>query len=149
MKPTTPVKVQVSHHFAASADRVFDAWLGPESVGQWLFATPTGEMVRVELDPRVGGSWIITERRDREDVEHTGKYLEIERPHRLVFTLRVPKYAQESDRVIVEIEPLASGCDLTLTHEMAPDNAPYAKQSEEGWTTVLRGLAATLGETGC
>jgi uncharacterized protein YndB with AHSA1/START domain len=146
MKPTAPFKVQVSHHFAASAERVFDAWVDPARAGQWLFATPTGEMVRVEMDARVGGTWVVTERRDGEDVEHRGEYLEIDRPRRLVFTLRVPKYSQERDRIIVEITPLLNGCDLTLTHEMSPDFAEYANRTEEGWAGALRGLEATLGE---
>lgn len=146
MKPTTTVQVQVAHRFAASPERVFDAWLDPTRIGRWLFATPTGQMVRVEIDARVGGNWVVTERRDGEDVEHTGEYLEIDRPRRLVFTLRVPKYGQETDRVTVEIRTLDSGCQLTLTHELAPAAASYAKQTEDGWTGVLAGLAKTLGE---
>jgi len=146
MKPTTPVQVQVAHRFAASAERVFDAWLDPTRIGGWLFATPTGLMVRVEIDARVGGTWVVTERRDGEDVEHTGEYLEIDRPRRLVFTLRAPKYGQDTDRVTVEIRALDSGCELTLTHELAAAAAPYAKRTEDGWADVLAGLAKTLGE---
>ena len=145
MKPT-PVQVQVAHRFAASPERVFDAWLDATRIGRWLFATPTGQMVRVEVDARVGGTWVVTERRDGEDVEHAGEYLEIDRPRRLVFTLRAPKYSQETDRVTVEIRALDSGCELTLTHELAPAAAPYAKQTEDGWAGVLVGLATTLGE---
>ena len=139
------VTARVTHRFAASAERVFDAWLDPRTVGKWLFATPTGEMVRVEIDPRVGGTFVITERRDGEDVMHTGEYLEIDRPRRLVFSLRVQKYAQDSDRVVVEITPLATGCELTLTYQMAAAHASYVTRTEEGWAGVLAGLANTLG----
>jgi hypothetical protein len=40
-----------------------------------------------------------------------GARLELERPRRVVFTLRVPKYSPDEDRVIIEIKPLASGCE--------------------------------------
>jgi uncharacterized protein YndB with AHSA1/START domain len=139
------VQVRVTHRFTASAERVFDAWLDAGTVGQWLFATPTGQVVRAEIDPRVGGRYVIVDRRDGEDVEHTGEYLEIDRPRRLVFTLAVPKYSQDADRVTIDIVPLETGCELTLTHEMRPEWAEYASQTESGWTGILDKLAEVLG----
>lgn len=144
MTPGTRVAVCVTHRFSASAERVFDAWLDPEKVGKWLFATQTGEMVRVEIDPRVGGTFVITERRDGEDVEHRGEYLEIDRPRRLVFTLNVEKYAQEIDQVTIEITPLESGCELTLKHGMSPAWAENWVQIEAGWAMILAALEEVL-----
>jgi uncharacterized protein YndB with AHSA1/START domain len=144
-KSQAPVKVTVSRRFKASAERVFDAWLDPARAGKWLFATPTGTMVRVEIDARVGGSYAVVERRDGQDAVHVGEYLEIERPRRLVFTLSDDESTRTGDRVTVEIVPLDGGCEVTLTHEMRPDMAEHAGRAEEGWTGVLEGLAATLG----
>ena len=140
------ITARVTHRFSASPERVFDAWLDPEKARKWLFATASGQMVRAEIDARVGGAFIFTDRRDGEDVEHTGEYLEIDRPRRLVFTLSVEKYAQEVDRVTIEIAPLGTGCELTLTHEMHPDWAEYASRAEAGWTGILERLAATLNQ---
>ena len=78
MTTTADGKIRITRRFNASIERVFDAWLDPEKAGKWLFATPTGKMVRVEIDPRVGGSFNIT-RRESEDIEHVGTYLEIDR----------------------------------------------------------------------
>jgi uncharacterized protein YndB with AHSA1/START domain len=101
-----------------------------------------GPAGRVEIDPRVGGSFTVVERRDGEDVEHIGEYLEIDRPRRLVFAFRVPKYSQVTTRVSVDIVPLESGCQLTLTHEgLHPD---YVSGAKSGWGAVLLGLAETL-----
>jgi uncharacterized protein YndB with AHSA1/START domain len=139
---STEAKVRVTRRFNASPARVFDAWIDPERARKWLFATPTGAMVRVEIDARVGGSFIFVDRRDGEDVEHTGEYLEIDRPRRLVFTFRVPKYSTESTRVLIDIVPREGGCELTLTHEnVLPD---YSSRAEAGWTRVLDALAETL-----
>ncbi|HKI12167.1 MAG TPA: SRPBCC domain-containing protein [Candidatus Acidoferrum sp.] len=134
--------VQVTRKFSASADRVFDAWLDPSTVSKWLFATPTGKMSKVKIDARVGGSYLIVESREGTDVEHVGEYLEIDRPRRLVFTLKVPKYSQESTKVTVEIRALDSGCELTLTHEgVLPD---YIASTTSGWNMILNQLSATL-----
>jgi len=144
MKTPEQVSVRVTHRFIASAERVFDAWLDPDKACKFLFATPTGQMVRTEIDARVGGGFTIVERRNGEDVSHVGKYLEIERPRRLVFTLSVPTYGQASERVSIDIEPLAAGCELTLTHEMTPQSADMRGQISAGWRGILEVLAERL-----
>ncbi|HEY2155333.1 MAG TPA: SRPBCC domain-containing protein [Isosphaeraceae bacterium] len=137
------VTLSVSRRFDASPERVFDAWLDPETASKWLFATPTGRMVRAEVDARVGGSFNFT-RRDGEDVEHVGEYLEIDRPRRLVFTFAVPKFSKEYTRVSIDIVPLGTGCELTLTHEdVLPE---WADRVKGGWTMILDALAGSLDE---
>lgn len=142
MKAEQTASIRVSHRFNAPAERVFDAWLDPKTVGRWLFATSDGEIVRADIDAKVGGRFVITDRRDGEDVEHTGEYLEIARPHRLVFTFGVPKYSDVFSRVTVEITPLETGCELVLTNEgLLPE---YESRTAEGWTMILASLERTL-----
>ena len=142
MTDQTLASVRVTRRYAASAERVFDAWLDPKTAGRWLFATPTGEMVRVEIDARVGGAFCFTDRRDGEDIDHVGRYEAIDRPRRLAFSFSVPKFSAESTRVIVEIAALDNGCELTLTHEgVLPD---YIERTKGGWTMILDRLAETL-----
>jgi uncharacterized protein YndB with AHSA1/START domain len=144
MKARSNVTVLVTHRYKASSERVFDAWLDPEKAGKWMFATPSGKMVRVEIDARVGGSFVFVDRRDGEDIEHVGQYLEIDRPRRLVFTFSVPKFSKVVTRVTVEITPMGTGCELTLTHEnVLPD---YSSRTEAGWKTLLSSLEAILGQ---
>jgi uncharacterized protein YndB with AHSA1/START domain len=131
------VQVRVTHRFDASAERVYDAFLDPAKAGKFMFITGTGQNVRCEIDPRVGGTFTIVDRRDGEDVAHKGQYLELERPRRIVFTLTVPKYSQDSDEVTIEIAPRAWGCDLTLTHEMKASYAPFKDRTQEGWKGIL------------
>jgi uncharacterized protein YndB with AHSA1/START domain len=135
-------KLVVTHTFEAPPQRVFDAWLDPKVTGRWLFATPTGKMVRVEIDARVGGRFVFVDRRDGEDFEHTGEYLEIDRPRKLVFTFSVPKFSDISTHVTVEIVPRGTGCELTLTHErVLPE---WAERSKAGWGKILTTLASVL-----
>jgi uncharacterized protein YndB with AHSA1/START domain len=136
--------VRVTHRFSTTPERVFDAWLDPEKARQFFFATLTGQMVRAEIDARVGGKFVMVDRRDGEDVEHTGEYLEIDRPRRLVFTFAVPKYSPNIDRVTIEIVPLETGCELTLTQEMKPEFAEYKSRTEKGWKTILEALDAAI-----
>jgi uncharacterized protein YndB with AHSA1/START domain len=142
-QPTQTVKV--TRRFSTSAERVFDAWLDPKTVARWLFSTPTGTVVRVEIDAKVGGRYVIVDRRDVGDVEHIGEYLEIDRPTRLVFTFMVPMYSTDSTLVSIEIAPLsASSCELTLTHEGVYDE--YASRTQDGWTKILDGLQSSIDD---
>ena len=120
-----------------------DAWLDPEAVGQWLFATPDGVMETVKIDPQIGGRFLIVERRGDELAEHFGEYLEIDRPRRLVFTFAAIRN-EGFTTVTVAIAPAEGGSRLTLTHEMDPRWAEYADRTREGWTTILEGLARNL-----
>ena len=60
--------VVVTRSLEAGAERVFDAWVVPAVARKWLFATPTGVRVRVEIDARAGGKFEIVERRDGVEV---------------------------------------------------------------------------------
>ncbi len=134
--------IQVKHHFKAAPERVFDAWLDPQKARNFLFATRTGEIVRCDIDPRVGGAFKITDRRDGEDIDHTGQYLEIDRPKKLVFTLAVPKYSPLYTTVTLEIQPAEDGCNLTLTHEGVLEE--YAKETPKGWTMIFESLERVI-----
>ena len=135
--------VRATHRYDAPPERVFDAWLDPKIAGRFLFATPTGQMVKAEIDPRVGGKFSFTDRRpDMGDVEHVGAYVEIDRPRRLVFDFAVPAYEPTLTRITLDFAPSGSGTELTLTHEGVFEE--YVKQTEGGWAMILGGLEKAL-----
>jgi uncharacterized protein YndB with AHSA1/START domain len=79
--------VEVERHFTASPEEVFDAWLDPASLSRWMFGPPRDEdTVRLTVDPRVGGEFAFVVRRQGQQVTHVGRYLQLNRPRRLLFT---------------------------------------------------------------
>ena len=140
-----PIILTVERHIAAPPERVFDAWLDPAGVGHWLFATPDGVMEQVEIDARVGGRFLIAERRGIELAEHFGEYLEIERPRRLVFAFAAARDSGTT-RVTVTIVPDDGGSQVTLVHEMDPKWAEFEERTRNGWKTILAGLDRMLME---
>lgn len=139
---SAPVILTIRRDFAASPERVFDAWLDPAQARRFLFATPEGEMRTVEIDARVGGTAHIVERRTQGDAVHRLRFEVIDRPARLVFLFAAdPAEDGEWTRVSIAIVPTATGCTLTLTHEMDPQWAAYEDQTRGGWTMILDSLA--------
>jgi len=137
-----PAAIRISRRFGAPPEQVFDAWLHPEIVGQWLFATASHPMTRVEIDARVEGSFCLADRRDGEILEYTGEYVEIVPHRRLAFTLSMEEHWGVTTRVMVEITALGTGCELTLVHEDVPSR--HADYTEARWTGMLYGLGVTL-----
>lgn len=135
-------EVVITRVFDAPAERVFDAWLDTRTLGQWLFATPTGQMKKVEIDAHAGGSWLIIEQRGKVKAEHYGKYLKVDRPKCLQFTFGGPGFPDTL--VTIDIKPLKTGCALTLTHErVLPE---YKERTRQGWDMILDGLASQLNK---
>ena len=129
--------VSVSRRIAAPPEKVFDAWLDPESLGHWLFRTPGGTSERAEVEPRVGGGFRVDERRDGELAEHYGEYVELDRPRRLAFDFWT-SFSAKRTRVTIAIAPDGEGALLTLTHEGVW--ADYEDRTRQGWTMILEGL---------
>lgn len=145
MQAGSDIRVTVVHRFKAAPERVFDAWLSPDLLGQWMFGAKLRdeEILRISVDGRVGGAFSFLVRRQGEEIDHVGTYLEIDRPRRLVFTWGIGE--GDSSRVVVDIVPVGTGCELTLTHELHPDWADYAARTEAGWTKMLGVLEEVLG----
>jgi len=134
--------IRITRHFDASPERVFDAWLDPQTASRWLFTDPKGKITRCEIDARVGGKFLIVDTRAVGDVDHVGEYLEIDRPRRLVFTFSVPRYSPQQTRVTLDIVPSGKGCELTLTHEnVLPE---WTEQTQQGWAMILGALEESL-----
>lgn len=145
---TEPQKINaiVKHRYTASAERVFDAWLNPELVGKWMFGPALREekILRIEIEARIGGSFSFLVLRDGEELDHVGEYIELKRPNRLVFTWGLPKYSHNFSIVRIDITPLESGCELTLTHELTPEWADYVDRTKDAWTKMLDMLDTVL-----
>ena len=138
----------VAQRFAVPAESVFDAWLDPEWIGRWVTGRTVRDerVVRREFEPHVDGRVSFTVERQRVEVDHVGKYLELDRPGLLVFTWTTRDSLPDTCRVIVEILPCIGGCGLTVTHVTSANGAAFTDQATGSWRKLLRALADELLE---
>lgn len=130
----------IEKHFSASSERVFDAWFDPEHIASWLF--PSEEIVSMEQDPKVGGTFNFVIRRSGKNIEHSGEYLEISRPNFLTFTWEVPQFSPQSSLVRITLEVVHDESKLSLTHDNVL--AEYQEATKTGWTRILDNLEKEL-----
>lgn len=140
------LQVKIAREFAASAENVFDAWLDPELVGRWMFGSDVRdeEIVKLETDPRVGGTFSFMVRRGDDVLNHVGTYREIRRPERLVFSWGIEGVSEEESVVRIDFETSEAGCRLTLIHELQSQWAEYADRTKAGWNLMLDKLEQIL-----
>jgi uncharacterized protein YndB with AHSA1/START domain len=143
MTTATIQAVRVQRTLSAAPERVFDAWLDPVALGR--FMRPGGEKRSADAvtDPRVGGRFIITMLGEETVYPHTGEYLEIDRPRKLVFTWYSKATAMSKSTVTVELKPVAGGkTELTLTHVGLPQD--QMQNHNGGWTAIMELLESAL-----
>lgn len=138
IRPAPPVLIL--HNFSATIDAVFDAWTNPDVVRRWLFASPTNKIEVIRMDPGPGGRFSILEWNGREHIDHFGEYLVVEEPHRLVFTLEVPKHFAGQSVVNVILAPLGNGTSMTFSQSGVDRDLVTAH-----WRTMFRNLSTVLG----
>ena len=133
---TEETKIELTRNFKASPERVFEAWIDPRDVRQWLLAAPARDMKKVKIDPRIGGVFYVVEECGTLKTKHHGKYLKIHRPRHLVFTLSGPGFP--NTLVTIDIFPTETGCTLSLTHTgVSPKDLEMARC---GWNEIMQGL---------
>ncbi|PPJ42566.1 MULTISPECIES: SRPBCC family protein [unclassified Pseudoxanthomonas] len=143
--PPDTIDITVQRRFSAPAERVFDAWLTPRLLGQWMFGPGVRDekVLRLDVDPRVGGRFSMLVERDGTRIDHVGEYLVIDRPHRLSFTWGIAGQSdQDGSRVDIVISPVPTGCVLHLAHTLPRAWADYARRTQQGWAHMLEALHA-------
>lgn len=131
-----PATVVVRRTIAASAEDLFDAWLDPEALAIWM--RPGGiRKTAAKVDARVGGRYEIVMQGDA-TFPHTGEYLVIDRPKRLVFTWISNGTEQHESLVTVDFRRAGDDTEVVVTHEKLPQSQQISHTN--GWASALEHL---------
>jgi uncharacterized protein YndB with AHSA1/START domain len=130
--------VEVDTRIAASPETVFDFFVEPDRMVQWMGRS-------VNLDPRPGGTFHCD---INGEAVASGEFVELDRPNRVVFTWgwegedSVTKPG--ASRVEVLLEPDGEGTHLRLIHHDLP-TAESAEKHGHGWRHYVDRLATVAG----
>ena len=120
MQRVSDTELVWTHTLQAKASVVFDAFTKPEFVKRWWAPKSRGlEIVQCEADVRVGGAYIYALARAGEVVvTFTGRYLEIERPKRVVYTAAMAPFPDEIAATVTFTEK--DGVTQLVSREVYP-----------------------------
>lgn len=138
-KPSTPTgqgAIVVRRTIPATVDELFDAWLDPDSLAQWMRA---GSRSTVRVDARVGGAFEVVMHHPDRDLRNHGQYRVIERNSKLVFTWLSDATHGIETLVTVDFNVLDAGTEIVITHERMPDHEAGLAHAR-GWTAGLQRL---------
>ena len=129
--------VVVRRTIAAPAEDLFDAWLDPQALAQWM-RPGTIQSTVAQVEARVGGGYEITMQGTSGPIVHKGVYRTIDRPTRLAFTWITAFTENRETLVTVDFIRLGQRTEVVVTHEQLPESA--LPSHHKGWTSGLEHL---------
>lgn len=146
MNTSTAPALVIRREFAASPQRVYEAWTNPELA---QFLCPQGMTVAdAAMDVRVGGNYRIDMRTvQNEAFVAYGTYREVLAGRRLSMTWRWEEDnpAEEHETLLtLEFNPHPVGTELILTHECLSSEESRQNHAH-GWMSMLQKLHALSG----
>ncbi|NNE86510.1 MAG: SRPBCC domain-containing protein [Silicimonas sp.] len=143
MTTDTDLKLEITRTIAASPEAVFDAWLNPEMLAQFMTPMPDVIIPEATADAREGGRFKVVMRVGDQDLPHAGTYKTIKRPDELAFTWESPMSPVEDSTVTLKFASVPDGTEVTLRHVRFPSEESRDNH-EKGWGGILEALNRVL-----
>jgi uncharacterized protein YndB with AHSA1/START domain len=135
---------RVERVLPAAPDVVFDQWLDPDALTDWMCPRPA-RVVDVTVDARIGGALRMDVDDSGTSVLISGQFLAIERPRLLRFTWSNSNWADPSVVSVVAVAFAPHGAGETLMsieHSLLP--ATEFGSFQRGWAATADQLAVIL-----
>ena len=139
----TDLSVNISKTINAPIEKVFDAWLDPLMLTQFILPAPGMAQPQVENDARQGGRFSIIMQVGDERIPHTGTYLTLERPHRLAFSWESPFSTDDSIVTLIFDAIDSTTTRLDLNHIKFVNEEARANHAG-GWNNILDQLTQVI-----
>ncbi len=134
------LEVKVRKVIRANRVKVFDAWLDPISLSRFMMPMKGMPEPEVSNDPKEGGKFEIIMDTGESKLPHTGEYLEIVRPERLVFSWHSAA-SPKGSQVAITFKALADNeTELELVHTKFLDEE-RRNNHERGWSLIVETLS--------
>lgn len=128
------MKISVSVEITAPVDKVWDAYVSPQAINRWNFASDDWQCRDARVDLRVGGTFSShMEARDgSEGFDFEGIYTNI-------IQNQIIEYSFGERSATVHFEEIGSKTVVTVGFDAEDENS--VDQQKEGWQAILNNFA--------
>jgi uncharacterized protein YndB with AHSA1/START domain len=142
-KGSEKLSLEIKRLIKAPRDRVYAAWTDPAQLKQW-FGPENVQTRELIAEARAGGKfrWDLTNS-EGEKMTCRGEYRELQPGKKIVFTWQWDDdetWENHTSIVTVELDDVAGGTELRLTHEQLP-NEDSRDGHTRGWNSAVDKLA--------
>ena len=144
------VKISVSKTISSSPGKIFDRWLIPTFVSNWMFGPHVGDdgLGDMHNEVRPGGQYSYDVYRHGALINFSGKYEVIDRPNHLKFSWLESHGAMNQfiglKYVSLKLLPLDEKTQLKVSLEIDQNEAKDPRRIKELWTLRCKMLASKL-----
>lgn len=146
--PPTERDLVIDRYFEAPPELVFRLWTDPVHALRW-WGPRDFPLTKIEMDVRPGGSWrgCLTAVEDGRELWQGGKLLELDPPHRLVFTFAWETEGERGLETVVSIELVAEGTGTRMKFRQTPFRSIGERDGHAGgWNSTFDRLDEFLRE---
>jgi uncharacterized protein YndB with AHSA1/START domain/DNA-binding transcriptional ArsR family regulator len=140
----TDLSLTVTRRINAPAQKVFNAWLDPKMLTQFMLPGEAMSVPRAEVDAKVGGRFDIVMATPEKEIPHSGTYQAIDRHSRIVFSWESP-HSADGSTVTLNFTPVGSGATDVELVQVKFANEQSRDGHTSGWTAILAKLGEVLG----
>ena len=131
--------LEVSRVINASKEHLFNAWLDPKMLAQFMTPADGVTVPEAKTDPTPGGRYLIVMRTPDRDLPHSGTYRAIDPHDRIVFTWE-SEFSRDDSEVTLTFDEADGGTLVTLRHVRFLDEEKRDNH-EKGWGAILEALS--------
>lgn len=140
----TELELTVSRTIPAPREAVFDAWLDPSTMAEFMKPAADMASARVTNDPRVGGEYEVIMIAGDKEIPHRGTYQAIDPHDRIVFTW-LSDWTTPDSTVTLTFTDDGEGTKVTLHHRGFPTEDSRDSHAG-GWAEILEMCQSAVAE---
>ena len=134
--------LNVTRTINAPIQSVYNAWLDPNMLAQFMLPGDGMHVPKSETDAREGGRFTIVMAAGEQEIPHGGEYLKLNPYTQIVFTWESP-YSVDDSTVTLNLAESEAGTDIELIHVKFP-NEETRDSHQGGWINILASLEKAL-----